>query len=437
MKRILFALLTLTFLCSCHNDGTNHANETDLGGQIENDIVSTVPEETNSPHTPSAEADRGEGGVVFRTQYPVYDKSCTYVSTVIENHGEETLEFGAEWHLERLEKGEWRKVAFMDEMTWIQPLYMVMPDGYYIDHCSLSIFKKPLTEGEYRVVKKISGKVHTAAFTIGASPVTAASPHGFTPLDRLPADYSPEDAVADGVVVCGRNGVENADKIEAFFRNANAHNWRGQLRIARFTTEGGMILTDVIRSRPDRIDCIIDTTRDAFGTGEIITEYYSYFVYAEDNVYLANHTEPNPQSDRCLFEPKCVADAVAEIVAGYYAHEDSAAMSSFVVAPPAHSAWTPDGEVRASSNGGAELAFSTTGWGTVWHIKMQQEGMTVTDLIWENNDICMIEATFPDGTYYYEFIRVGREGIMDIESLSHITSAHRYTESDQGLVIPE
>lgn len=412
----LLTVFALSLLCSCGN-GTQPSR---LEGQT---IITTQN---------AATATDPDFGVTMKTQYPVYDKSCTSISLYIENNSDENIEFGTEWILEKIVGHEWRQVEFIDNLGWTQPLFTVMPAGTYIMNCSLSIFKKPLTDGTYRVVKELSDVWYAAEFTVGASPITAETPHGFLPLDKLPEDYSAEDAEADGVVVCGYDGIRNMEKIEEFFRYANKRAFRGQLRIARFTVEGDMILVDIVRETDNRIDYYYDSTRDSFGNPEITKSYYSYFTTDGDTIYISNHSEFSLYpDDRDLFPPETVTAEAVQYVAEYYTtpYGDYSKIAVY----------SPDGEVKAASSGGVELFFNSTGWGTVWGIKYenQEEGMNIIDLAWEDNETCMVMAEKADGTYYYEFIHVDRESMKNIKTISYTTSAYKYENYDGQIIIPE
>ncbi|MBE6599289.1 MAG: DUF4362 domain-containing protein [Ruminococcaceae bacterium] len=419
MTRILILFAALSLLCACGRSAEPQTTPSKLTGTA---VITT-----------QSESELTASSVTLRTQYPVYDKSCTYISLLIENNSVENVEFGTEWMLEKKIGDEWRQVEFMDNLGWTQPLFTVMPEGYYLHTCSLEIFKDSLTDGEYRIVKELSDRWYGAEFTIGDSPITAQSPHGFVPLEDLPHDYSREDAISDGVVVCGFDGIKNPEKIGEFFRFANDRNFKGQLRIARFTVEGDMILTDVVRRLPDRIDVQTDTTRDRFGGGEISTEYYSYFTVNGDNICLSNTVEHDNDSARELFSPECVAAEDHDTVAAYYKNP----YGNY----PSISVWSPDGEIRATAQDGGELSFGTTGWGTMWSLRgdviKEHPDIKVSDIVWENNGIVMIMAELPDGTCYYEFIRVDKESMNSIETVSYTFSQYKYTRTDEGIIIPE
>lgn len=421
---ILLSLLTSTVLflfCSCDN-GTAQSR---LEGQT---VVTT--QTISAESTPASD-------IMMTTQYPVYDDSCTYVSIVIENNSDTAIEYGTEWMMEKKVNGEWRQMEFVENFAFNQPLLSLQPGGTDIDICTLEYFRGKVTDGEYRVVKALDGVWYAAEFQIGDSPITAESPHGFTSLEKLPADYSVDAAVADGVVVCGYDGIKNAEKITEFFQYANHRKWKGQLRIARFTVEGDMTIMDIVRAQADRIDTYCDSTRDSYstrdnwGSKEITLSYYSYFTTDGSNIYVSNHSTCDPYQDRELFSTGNVPAEAIEAVASYYdnPYGDFSAIAVY----------SPDGVVETSSSGGIEFSFNAPGWGTMWEMKKenQEDGMNIIDIVWQDNDICMIMAEKPDGTFYYEFIHVDRESMKNIKTVSYTTSAYRYEIYDGQIIIPE
>lgn len=419
MKRFLLLCVCSLLLCACHFSANIFNGEpSSLTGQT---VITT---QTLDNAGTSAE-------IVLKTQYPVYGDDCVEISLYIENFSSENVEYGAEWILEKRSSDEWRKMKFIDDLAWTQPLYTLMPGGVDISNCSLEIFKYKLTDGEYRIVKELNGVWYAAEFAIGDSLITAEAPHGFAPLEKLPVDYSVEQAARDGVVVFTRDDVLNAEKITEFFRYANLRSFRGQLRIARFTAEGDMVLTDVVRKTADRIDYYSDTTRDAFGVQTIDVAYYSYFTADGNNLYVSNYSSHKPYFDRELFPLEKTSPEILQFVEEYYVNPYGGYSSV--------AAYSPNGEIKASANGGSELFFQTSGWGTTQTIRAenQEDGMTVVDLVWQSDDVCVIIAEKADGSYYYEFIKVNPESMKDIRSLYYTTSASPYKIQSGKLVIPD
>lgn len=151
---------------------------------------------------PSPHGEIAYGGAVeMYTQFPVYDRDIDRIQVMITNNGESTLEYGTEWAVEKKQGDVWVQVPFIPDAAWTQPLLSLSPGGIDSYYISSAMLDYTLQDGEYRVVKEISDTVYAAEFSIGESDVSADSPFGYVPLEKLPVDYSVEEAAADGVVI--------------------------------------------------------------------------------------------------------------------------------------------------------------------------------------------------------------------------------------------
>ena len=185
---ILLILFVLYISCGCTRS------------RAEDDYFLTRERETDVVTTQSLSGEVDESDVILRTQYPVYDPSCEYVQVIIDNYTDEQVRYGEHWKIDQKLDGEWQPVEFKN--------YGFNDIGLGADahsgnaySCRLSMLASELEEGEYRILKEIDGEVYAAEFRVGDSPVTAESPHGFVPLDKLPDDYTLGDAANDGAVV--------------------------------------------------------------------------------------------------------------------------------------------------------------------------------------------------------------------------------------------
>ncbi|HWQ76670.1 MAG TPA: DUF4362 domain-containing protein [Syntrophomonas sp.] len=101
-----------------------------------------------------------------------------------------------------------------------------------------------------------------------------------SPLSALPADYSKDDAIADGVYVRvytsqGTQGF-NQDTVDAFYKKAFA-GLAAFMRAMAYTDEGDPIITDY--SYDGKVFTVTtDSTRDKFGTQDITSATYRYLV---------------------------------------------------------------------------------------------------------------------------------------------------------------
>jgi hypothetical protein len=63
--------------------------------------------------------------------------------------------------------------------------------------------------------------------------------------------------------------------------------------------------------------------------------------------------------------------------------------------------------------------------------------MNIIDLVWKDNETCMVMAEKANGEFYYEFIHVDRESMKNIKTISHTSSSYRYIHQDGKIIIPE
>jgi len=385
-KAALAILVGVSLLAGCINDQTtpkkSASDSTEIGTRYsENGTEAASP-------------------ILVKTQYPVYSKDCPYISIEIQNNGQGTLEFGEEWQIEKRTGDTYELMEFVDNFAWTMPLYLLTEGGSFIQHCTLEYFSSPLDDGEYRVVKKLNGISYTADFSIGDSPITARTPHGFLPLSELPESYTAEEAVSDGVVVCYPDRIENSEKITAFFQSVGNANKRDQLRIAEPKSDGTLLIRDVILKTEGRIDYYSNESDSPM--------YFSCFTTDGSNIFLSNNGTFEPEEDRKLFQTANVPE------------EAIAAVSSHSSAQFQLSVYTPDGAVAASTRGGTELFFHSPTWGTVWNL-ISENVDSRTNIVrfeWLDNEICRVTAKRSDGTGYYEDIYVDRESMKNIKVLT-------------------
>ncbi len=369
--------------------------------------------------------------IVMKTALPVYDSGYAYAVLTIENHSDETIEFGATWHLEKKSGDAWNKMPFRENVAFHSILYSVSPGGIFGDTCSFFILKNDtLAKGDYRIIKYINDAPYAANFTVGASNASSKAPHGYAPLRSLPEKYEPQHAVTDGVVVLYDDHIENEEKMIEFFKFAHLPKWRGQLRIASFTVEGDMILTDIVRATDGRIDVHRDATRDDSGDDEITVSFFSSFISDGSTVFLSNHRiyGEQPENMPLIKGSKAAAELVKEYESSLYSISDL-------------SVWSPDGSICAStaSHDNCGFLLSTSSWGNTYSIKNENrtDSMQVVDLVWQDNQTLLLVAKTGDASsqYYYEFLKVSDNG--ETETLSYTHSNHTYTFHDGQIVIPE
>lgn len=96
---------------------------------------------------------------------------------------------------------------------------------------------------------------------------------GISNIDELSEDYSVDDAINDGCFVIGAAKVYNDNLYEEFMKKYEDKE-EAYIRVVQSTTEGDAIIYDIFyipESKewmdavyPDRVDVVIDSTRDKF-----------------------------------------------------------------------------------------------------------------------------------------------------------------------------
>lgn len=417
---ILLILFVLCIFCGCTRS------------RAEDDYFLTRERETDVITTQSLSGEVDESDVILRTQYPVYDPSCEYVQVIIDNYTDEQVRYGEHWKIDQKIDGEWQPVEFKN--------YGFNDIGLGADahsgnaySCRLSMLASELEEGEYRILKEIDDKVYAAEFRVGDSPVTAESPHGFVPLEQLPADYTSSDAAADGAVVVSQDGsITNGDKLTDFFRYAELYYWLGQLRIAREQPDGSLILIDVIRSRPERIDIITDTTRGA--DGGIKARYFRFFHGKDGQIYAANFVDFEYDLEPFLIIDCPNETETLELLSDYN--------TGIFARDYAICSWSPDGNIRAAYRPKADypiiLSFNNgDDGGSCKVMGGEVDGSELVDIRWRDASTCIAIVELSGGGHYYEYIQIDADDLDSTAVESFAYSSERYTLEDGEVVIPE
>jgi hypothetical protein len=102
--------------------------------------------------------------VVTPTEYPVTTES---IALTIKNESDEEHSYGVEFKLEKEIDGEWYEVPFEGEVAWIMIAYILEANSENNETISFDLLdKNTLTEGNYRLIKQISGQAVSAALTL-------------------------------------------------------------------------------------------------------------------------------------------------------------------------------------------------------------------------------------------------------------------------------
>ena len=238
-------------------------------------LLSTIP----GPRSPYDASLLNPTGVTLRTQHAIYDDSCNYVLIYAENESDESLRYGTEWELEKLVRGVWRTVEPDINVSFTDLAIPLDAGSTNAFVCNLFAYADSLTDGEYRIVKDISGAYYTAEFLIGESPITVDTPHGFAPLEAIPKDYTSEAALADSCIVITADGIGNEAVLMEFLAFANVPRWRGQLRVVDFVSG---TITDISRVDEEQF------TRRRLTDDSVTEERYAYCRTADEQVLLTD-----------------------------------------------------------------------------------------------------------------------------------------------------
>ncbi|MBR4960689.1 MAG: hypothetical protein IKY52_07320 [Clostridia bacterium] len=386
--------------------------------------------------------------IILSTQFPVYDDDIDRIQVIIENHGEDNVNYGVEWAMEVLQGDTWKQIPFAENTVWIQPLISLMPGGAYSFFVTMEMLDFDLKDGTYRVVKEISGDIYTAEFSIGESDVSAESPFGYEPLDELDTDYSTTDAAEDGVVVLHPDGtVVNAERLEAFL-NDYTRGMAAQIRFATYALgdEDELFLEDVLVEKSfgmQQIRYTHDSSRLAVYNPLTYTRYFRYLT-ADDagKIWLSNA----PAKDDSEYTELLDGTIGVFDSNGYWAETLRAYAASN---PGTTGAWSPDGMrfVEASRDdvlhfyvnirheNGGELGYTAD----LLSVKPAER---ITEVVWQDNTVVMLVCSNQiEGVQYYGVSDTYTYCFYDTEAaelLRTVVSSEKYRfDENMNIVIPE
>jgi len=282
-------------------------------------------------------------GLAFEihTQYDTYAPDAEVIHAVLYNGTDESLHFGADWSMEVLREDGWYALPFVENACWISIGYELMPGGSFPFEVHTNMLNKPLKEGTYRIIKKISGVPCAAEFTVAKDGMGGKdAPFGYAPLDSLPDNYTKTDAEADGVVIVEDLLINNM-RLQNFFTYVSL-SMPAQIRLGEMQEDGALILTDVLAEKKLGTWRIRVSVKDG---GTVTTNYYSHFLFFNGDLAVGNtptwSADLEEQTHFLLAENRRGdVRAVMEI----WTHRNTAdTYSAF---------WSPDGMKLVKLNGG-------------------------------------------------------------------------------------
>ncbi len=93
----------------------------------------------------------------------------------------------------------------------------------------------------------------------------------YVPLEQLPKEYTFEQALKDGCLIISYKNIYNKGMLDKFIENTGVNSKNripDILRVAQWTTEGDLILTDVEYTKEGKYKIRHDSTRDKFSRQE-------------------------------------------------------------------------------------------------------------------------------------------------------------------------
>ena len=362
-----------------------------------------------SPHGDIPDSDT----VKLTTQFPVYENDIESIQVILENGGDTNLEYGTAWAVEKKQGERWVQIPFVPDSAWTQPLLTLLPGGTDSFYVSMDMLDYALQDGEYRVVKEVSGVVYAAEFSVGESDISADSPFGYVPLEDLPMDYTVEDAAADGVVIVMADGTTfyNEERLAAFLEDA-ARYVDTQIRFGRThrLDPDKLLLEDVILEKADshtpRFTYRTDDRR-ASDPEEIQTQYYSYLILegeAGDKRFFLTNGSNEKYSRQVLVVPSQMyrreAVTVSESAKEYL---DKPAYQTPI------SAWSTDGLRHVWASPDDVLHFYVNiqypeggSMGYTADLLSEKIPVAIREFVWENETTLMIVCyTEEEGLLYY------------------------------------
>ena len=247
------------------------------------------------------------GTIVLSIEHDQYDKSVTSFNYFVENNGTDSITFGAPYEIERYHNGTWESLPAAEDTAWNDIAYVVEPGEKWSNAFSFFPYNYTVTDGRYRLIKEIDGKLYSAEFTIGASDITADSPYGYDSLEQLPQTLDLSTLDCDLIVDASGTITGGSEERVADFLERVSLGTPGMLRMVCCTIEGDPILYDVIYEN-NHFLLRRDATRDRMGEEkEIVQRRYSFLVTDGENIYLSDYAtlDPDALDGRTISAGRC------------------------------------------------------------------------------------------------------------------------------------
>lgn len=240
--------------------------------------------------SPYAEEDFSSEGARLSIEHSQYDKSVESFNYSVENLGTEPLTFTAAYALEVRREGEWQSLPLAEGVGWNEESYTAAPGEVWENSFSFLPYDYQLTDGQYRLIKEIGGKLYRAEFTVGSGEGATDQPYGYPLLEDLPQDVEEIDCAlridASGTVVGG-----DERRVTEFLGHVS-QGTADMLRMVSSDAAGQPVVYDLLFEN-DSFLLRRDATRS---TGEEITQRrYSFLTTDGEWVYLSDCAAPDSE----------------------------------------------------------------------------------------------------------------------------------------------
>jgi hypothetical protein len=387
----------------------------------------------NSPVDSGADnlySDQSED-ITFYTQHPVYGNDIDIITCYIQNNTNKEFEYGEPYSIEKLVNGIWQIIPYIKKIAWNGLGHILKPNSTNTIYVSLSICNDTFKDGTYRICKEIEDKYYYAEFKLGKSNITASTPYGFQELEKIKANYTSEQAIADGAIVIEQNEIKNMEMADKFISNVSRKT-ASMLRIVQYTAEGDPVITDItftVSYFTRRTKTFFDRYNGKKGIHETI---FSYIVTDGNDIYLSNHStyddEESGEYVRLIPadappEWKNAVDLIRQVT------KDR--LSSNIAT---YKVYSSDGtKYTIMTQEPLQFGFNNSGYAELRNIENKMGiAVRINEVLWADDDTILIVCETNSDMKYYEFFNVATRSVV-----SYTASFHDYFIEDGKILIPE
>jgi len=206
-----------------------------------------TPEEQAAdwPESSLRATDFPETDVIMETAFEVYGPEDKVITHILINTGNDGVAFDESFILEFDSDGTWLEVPLREEAGKSEKFTLPGMQACTV-YINLSLFKGPLPEGRYRIVRMVGGVLHQAEFMIASSRIDAREmTFGHAPLSSIPIEYDGIDAQGDGYYTIIEDGVFNQEAL-LFFADRVHLGVPAKLRTVMHENDGAVLIRDII-----------------------------------------------------------------------------------------------------------------------------------------------------------------------------------------------